>query len=113
MANPHKVFYKGTENDFIVFVEDSEALKKYRSNDKTVPLVDVISIYKVYTNRQGGNEGVIDEASNSELQNEFGTRNIDEVLLKIIREGSDKLNPELQHGKSPHNDSKGPAYIGH
>lgn len=91
MAQPHKLFYKGKENDFVIFTEDPEATKKYKNGDKTVPLIDIVSIYKVFVNRQGGVEGLLDEASKLELQNEFGPKaNVDDVIKIILNEGDDK-----------------------
>lgn len=91
MPQPHKIFYKGQENDFVIFTENPELIAKYRKGDSTIPLIDVLSIYKVFINRQGGVEGVLDEASKAELHNEFGKQaTVDEVIQKILREGSDK-----------------------
>lgn len=91
MAHPHKIFYKGKENDFVIFTENPEEIKKYKSGDKTVPLIDILSIYKVFINRQGGVEGVLDEASRAELQNEFGSKaNVDDVIKTILDQGDDK-----------------------
>lgn len=91
MAQPHKIFYKGKENDFVIFTENPEEIKKYKNGDKTVPLIDILSIYKVFINRQGGVEGVLDEASKSELQNEFGAKaNVDDVIKLILDKGNDK-----------------------
>jgi len=42
-----KVHYKGTSDDFLVFVDDIEAYKKWLG-DKSVPLVEVISSFKVF-----------------------------------------------------------------
>lgn len=111
MVQPHRLFYKGQECDFVIFIEDPELLQKYRNNDTTIPLIDVLSIYKIFVNRQGGVEGVLDEASKHELQNEFGTKNADEVIKKIVTEGTDKLSVSVHRGHNAHNDSMGPATI--
>ncbi len=42
-----KVHYKGQEDDFIVFVDDPEELKKWRK-DKSIPLAQVMSGWKVF-----------------------------------------------------------------
>lgn len=91
MAQPHKVFYKGQENDFVVFVDNPTLLEKYHKGDNTIPLIDIVSIYKVFVNRQGGVEGILDEASKQELQSEFGDKaNVDDVIKAILKQGSDK-----------------------
>ena len=42
-----KVHYKGAEDDFIILVDSAEAVQKWKG-DKTVPLVDVVSGWKVF-----------------------------------------------------------------
>lgn len=42
-----KVHYAGKEDDFVIFVEDGEALKKWK-NDKSIPLSQVVSGYKIF-----------------------------------------------------------------
>jgi hypothetical protein len=42
-----KVHYKGKDDDFIVFVDSPEDVKKWK-NDKTVPLAQVVSGWKVF-----------------------------------------------------------------
>lgn len=42
-----KVFYKGKSEDFIVFVDDVEILKKWK-NDRSIPLADVVNGWKIF-----------------------------------------------------------------
>jgi len=42
-----KVHYKGSSEDFIVFIESVENLQKWKS-DKTVPLIDVVDSFDVF-----------------------------------------------------------------
>lgn len=91
MASPHKIFYKGNQSDFVIFIEDPKLVEKYKAGDSTLPLIEIVSIYKVFVNRQGGVEGVLDEASKEELQNEFGkSANVDTAIKTILKEGQDK-----------------------
>lgn len=84
------MFYKGKSADFVIFVESHEILAKYHK-DNNVPLIDVVSTYKVFVNRQGGVEGVLDEASKKELQNEFGEKaRVDNAIRAILKAGDDK-----------------------
>lgn len=112
MVQPHKLFYKGNENDFILFVESADLLTKYRKGDTSIPLIDLVSIYKVFTNRQGGVEGVLDEASKAELSNEFGTSDTDAVIKKILIEGSDKHSSSFTSGNGDRNQSIGAGNTG-
>lgn len=42
-----KVHYKGTEDDFIVFIAGTEILKKWKE-DKSIPLVEVVQSFDVF-----------------------------------------------------------------
>lgn len=91
MSEPHKIFYKGADYDFVIFTENPDLIQKYKAGDTTIPLSDVVSVFKVFVNRQGGVEGVLDEASKAELQNEFGSSlNVDEIIKLILEKGEDK-----------------------
>lgn len=46
-ANITKVHYKGKEDDFIVFVENAEIVRKWKG-DKTIPMVDVVNAFKIF-----------------------------------------------------------------
>lgn len=112
MVNPHKIFYKGEVCDFIIFIENLDLLEKFRNNDTTIPLIDIVSINKVFVNRQRGSEGQLDEASKVELKNEFGKLNDMEIIKKIIDEGEDKSSASIHKGHGGHNDSLNPGYMG-
>lgn len=42
-----KIFYKGKSDDFIIFIEDVDTLRKWKT-DSTVPLSDVINGWKIF-----------------------------------------------------------------
>lgn len=42
-----KIHFKGKSDDFLVFVDDIEAYKRWL-NDKSVPLVEVVSAFQVF-----------------------------------------------------------------
>lgn len=42
-----KVFYKGKSEDFVVFVDDVEILKKWKG-DRSIPLADVVNGWKIF-----------------------------------------------------------------
>ena len=46
-ANQIKVHYKGKDEDFLVFVDDAKAAKDWKS-DKSIPLAQVVSSFKVF-----------------------------------------------------------------
>ncbi|KAK7541218.1 ribosome maturation protein [Phyllosticta citribraziliensis] len=81
-----KVHYQGKEEDFIIFVDDVEAVQKWK-NDKSVPLAQVVSGWKVFVTHKHGAQGVLDGASKAALENEFGTSKDDDVVTQILEKG--------------------------
>jgi hypothetical protein len=54
-ATVTKVHYKGKADDFLVFIDDHEALKKYLSEpegQKITPLSQVVSSFQVFSTNQ-------------------------------------------------------------
>lgn len=88
-GSPLRVFYSGKDADYSVFIDSKDLYEQYKK-DSTVPLSDVISVYKVFSSRVGGNEGVLDEVSKQQLENEFGVKNVEDAILKILKEGTFK-----------------------
>ncbi|KAM0252560.1 hypothetical protein ACHAQJ_007643 [Trichoderma viride] len=82
-----KVHFKGKQEDFIVFVDDVDAYKKWQA-DKSIPLVQFISTFKVFLTHRQGNQGTYDSASKMELAAEFDTDDTDEVIQRILQQGS-------------------------
>ncbi|KAF2401743.1 putative RNA binding protein [Trichodelitschia bisporula] len=81
-----KVHYQGTDDDFVVIAESVEAVQKWKG-DKTVPLVDVVNSFQVFCTHKQGIQGQLDRASNAALENEFGTKNEDDVVKMILEKG--------------------------
>ncbi|KAJ2900510.1 hypothetical protein MKZ38_002415 [Zalerion maritima] len=106
-ATQYKVHYKGpeTENDFIIFVEDREALNKWRE-DTSVPLAHVVQSFKVFTTHQQGASGALDGASKQILETEFGT-SVDEEVIKTILQKGDVKEMEGHARNGSMNDSRG------
>ncbi|KAI9803552.1 MAG: hypothetical protein M1825_001895 [Sarcosagium campestre] len=100
-----KVHYAGKEEDFIIFVDDAESVRKWR-DDRSIPLAQVVSGWKVFVTHKHGAQGVLDAASHSTLENEFGTHRDDDVVTQILEKGTlqEVENAERQGSK---NDSNG------
>ncbi|PYH46919.1 SBDS family protein [Aspergillus saccharolyticus JOP 1030-1] len=81
-----KMFYKGASDDFVIFVDSNDIVNKWRK-DRSIPLSDVVDGFKIFVTHKHGAQGVLDNASKSSLQNEFGTDNEDECLIKILENG--------------------------
>ncbi|CAI7661362.1 hypothetical protein PCG10_004688 [Penicillium crustosum] len=103
----NKIFYKGSSDDFIVFVDDLETLKKWKS-DRSVPLTEVLNGWKIFVTHSHGAQGVLDTASQSALQNEFGTTKDDECMVKILEGGEYQATTarEREGGKNDSNGSR-------
>lgn len=46
-APQSKIHYQGKEDDFIVFVDDAEAVRQWKE-DKSIPLAQVVSGFKIF-----------------------------------------------------------------
>lgn len=94
MADVIKYFYEGKETDLIIYVTSEEKVKEYIKDPAPSKLADVVSLFKVFANRDGkGNEGILGEASHAQLENEFGKgKKIEEVIDIILREGKPNGN---------------------
>jgi ribosome maturation protein Sdo1 len=42
-----KVYYKGNSDDFVIFVDDVSAARRWK-NDRSIPLTEVLSGWKVF-----------------------------------------------------------------
>jgi len=82
-----KVHYKGSEDDFIVFVDSAKAVSDWKT-DKSTPLAQVLSGWKVFVTHRHGSQGVLDTASKSTLDAEFGTTKEEDVVAQILEKGS-------------------------
>ncbi|KAK7744162.1 hypothetical protein SLS53_003683 [Cytospora paraplurivora] len=101
-----KVHYKGSEDDFVIFIDDVATYKSWKS-DKSIPLAHFISAFKVFVTHKQGAQGAHDTASKGQLENEFGTSKEDDVITAILEKGTaqESAVPERQ---GPKNDSNGP-----
>ncbi|KAK2865090.1 hypothetical protein FQN49_003918 [Arthroderma sp. PD_2] len=101
----YKVFFKGQTDDFVVYVDDVTAVKQWRK-DKTIPLAQVVSGWKIFITHRHGAQGIHDGASKATLSNEFGTSDETECITKILENG-DLQESEGTERNGSTNDSKG------
>ncbi|KAL7412049.1 ribosome maturation protein [Mrakia frigida] len=88
-----------------IFVNPEE-LKKYKE-DKSVPLVDVVSSYDVFFSSQGAT-GQLGKASKQQLETVFGTSKDVDVVEKIIELGKVQEGKKISaSGFASTNDSRG------
>ncbi|EAQ93311.1 hypothetical protein CHGG_01546 [Chaetomium globosum CBS 148.51] len=112
-ANSPKVHYKSSnDEDFVVFLDSVESYQKWLG-DKSVPLPQVVSSFKIFTTHgrvRQGHQGILDGVSNAMLENEFGTSKDEDAVFQILEKGrlQEFSMPEREGRK---NDSKGGAYV--
>ncbi|KAI5244024.1 hypothetical protein E4T47_03823 [Aureobasidium subglaciale] len=105
-----KVHYKGSDDDYIVFVDSAQAVRDWKA-DKSVPLAQVVSGWKVFVTHNHGTQGVLDAASHSQLDNEFGTHKEEDVVQQILEKG-DIQETENSARNGDRNITQGPS-VGH
>ncbi|KAL4783273.1 ribosome maturation protein [Aspergillus varians] len=95
-ARQSKVFYKGRNEDFVIMVDDAAAVEHWRQ-DHSIPLAQVLDGWKIFSSQRGP-QGIHNEASKAMLENEFGTSDDDEVIVRMLDEGElqDNINAERQ-----------------
>ncbi|KLU91159.1 hypothetical protein MAPG_09682 [Magnaporthiopsis poae ATCC 64411] len=108
-ASTAKVHFKGNEDDFVVFVDDVEDFKKWQT-DKSVPLANFVSSFKVFVTHRHGAQGTLDGASNAVMDNEFGTH-VDEDVIKQILEKGTLQESEFAERQGRKNDANGPYIV--
>jgi len=101
-----KVFFQGKEEDFIVFVDSQRDLEAWKG-DRSIPLAQVVSGFKIMISHKHGAQGVMDGASKATLENEFGTSNEDECIIKILEKGSVQTSDKPERIGN-RNDTMGP-----
>ncbi|KAF3907600.1 hypothetical protein AA313_de0204156 [Arthrobotrys entomopaga] len=104
-SSVNKVILKKDDEEFIVLVDDKDALQKWKG-DSSVPLAQVVGAFKVYTTRGGGPQGGMDTAPKARLESAFGSKNDDEIIKIILSEGHLQVT-DTPTRESSTNDSKG------
>ncbi|KZZ94759.1 Ribosome maturation protein SBDS [Moelleriella libera RCEF 2490] len=99
-----KIHYKGSNDDFLIFVDDTEQYEKWLKGDTSIPLAQFISSFKIFLTHKQGAQGTYDAAPKNILHAEFGTDDEDEVIKKILKNGS-KQTVEMPGRQGATNDS--------
>jgi len=105
-TNQTIVHYKGTEDDYIVFVDDVETYKKWQG-DKSVALAHFISAFKIFTTNKHGAQGPYNDASKATLHSEFGETKEEEDIIKQILEKGTVQEISMPDRQGPKNESMG------
>jgi ribosome maturation protein Sdo1 len=81
-----RIHFKGKVEDFVIFVDNAKAAQDWKT-DKSIPLAQVVSAFKIFVTHGHGAQGTLDGASQATLDNEFGTHEEEEVIKLIIEKG--------------------------
>ncbi|KAF8427541.1 ribosome maturation protein [Tirmania nivea] len=90
-----RVHYKGDHNDFVIFAESPEIVCRWKK-DRSIPLMEVVDGFHIFTTRHQGAQGHLEEASHLALDSEFGTHNVDDVVRHILERGEVKEGKERE-----------------
>ncbi|KAM3066869.1 hypothetical protein ACMFMG_007014 [Clarireedia jacksonii] len=103
-----KIHYKGKneDEDFVVYVDSQQAVLDWKK-DKSVPLTQVVGLFKVFVTHKHGAQGTLDEASKSQLANEFGDDKKQEDIIQLILEQGDIQKSSTSERQGNTNDNKG------
>ncbi|KAG6013190.1 hypothetical protein E4U54_006992 [Claviceps lovelessii] len=99
-----KVHLQGRNDDFLVFVDDVDEYKKWLKGDTSIPLARFVSTFQVFLTHKQGTQGTYDAAAKNILAAEFDTENVDEVIKKILKNGT-MQNMEMPGRQGSTNDS--------
>ncbi|KAF2996522.1 hypothetical protein E8E13_006218 [Curvularia kusanoi] len=104
-----KMHYKGpiTGDDYVIYITSAEAMRNWK-NDRTIPLVDVLDAFFVFVSHKHGAQGLLDHASNAQLESEFGTHKIEDVVQKILENGQVIQNKSSEK-QGDRNSTNGPG----
>ncbi|CDH56412.1 hypothetical protein RO3G_05262 [Lichtheimia corymbifera JMRC:FSU:9682] len=84
-----KVVYKSdNDQEFFVFTNPGE-VSKWRK-DKSIPLVDVVQSFDVFTTPTGSQTGTAERPSKGILESAFNTSKKEDVVRQIVEVGEEK-----------------------
>ncbi|KAL0091210.1 ribosome maturation protein [Phycomyces blakesleeanus] len=86
--NSAKIILKANDQEFFVIASPHMAAK-WR-NDKTIPLIDVVQNFDVFTTPSGSITGEFIRPSKGTLESAFGTDSVDTIVKKIVSEGTEQ-----------------------
>ncbi|KAK5936513.1 hypothetical protein PMZ80_011260 [Knufia obscura] len=81
-----RIYFKGKDDEFVIFVNNAEAAERWNS-DKSTPLVRVVKTFQIFKTREHGSQGGLLIASNADLRDEFESDDIDKIIEIILEKG--------------------------
>ncbi|CAO3647498.1 unnamed protein product [Cunninghamella blakesleeana] len=84
-----KVYIQDDQNNEIYVIANPSTYNRWKT-DKTIPIVDVVQSYDIFTSPPGGNILPADRPSKGYLEDVLGTSNTDDAVRMIIEKGKVK-----------------------
>ncbi|KAK9453429.1 ribosome maturation protein [Dipodascopsis uninucleata] len=105
MSLVSKVVYRGSTDVFEVLILSPDHYKRYMK-DHSIPLVNIVASFKIFVSQRG----VLNEASNAAIENEFGNISRDEAISNILERGEfqESSKPMDENSYRSRNDTYGP-----
>merc|ERR1712072_1501198 len=101
----HKLVWKPDPTDtleFITVIDDVDA---------TIPLVEIVDTFEVFTTNVGGNQGLLERPSKQQLDSIFGTHKDDDIMVTMIQKGEIKESNDAMASKyNNRNDAGGVSF---
>eukprot|EP00527_Entomoneis_sp_CCMP2396_P005623 CAMPEP_0198148160 /NCGR_PEP_ID=MMETSP1443-20131203/40185_1 /TAXON_ID=186043 /ORGANISM="Entomoneis sp., Strain CCMP2396" /LENGTH=112 /DNA_ID=CAMNT_0043812777 /DNA_START=60 /DNA_END=398 /DNA_ORIENTATION=+ len=85
-------------NTMVLMVEDG-MYQKYKGGDKSIPLGEVVSSYKVFKYANPGKSGKLGHPSKREMEDTFGTSRDHDIVLFMLEKGKLHGKTELEKGE--------------
>ncbi|GAA5836007.1 hypothetical protein JCM3766R1_005126 [Sporobolomyces carnicolor] len=93
-----KVVYKPdsmSTEEYIVILQDADLANKWIAGDRTIPLVDIVDSFDVFTTGQGA-QGILERPSKQVLDTVFGSTNQNDIVETVLEKG------RILSGTTPH-----------
>ncbi|KAF9464854.1 DUF1960-domain-containing protein [Collybia nuda] len=91
-----KVIYKPdhTSTSEYTVIVNPEEFKKWKDGDTSIPLSEVVDSFTVFHSSQG-RSGFLGQASQQQLDTDFGTVKNDEIVKEILTKGRDQASDSI------------------
>ncbi|KAI8344309.1 ribosome maturation protein [Chlamydoabsidia padenii] len=84
-----KLIHKSESGEEYYIIAIPDMVAKWKK-DKTIPIVDVVQSFDIFTSPAGGNVFPADRPSKGQLESVFNTSNTDEIARYLVENGTAK-----------------------
>ncbi|GAA5896741.1 Rtc3p [Sporobolomyces salmoneus] len=94
--------------EYIIIIQDKEAAEKWIAGDRTIPLVDIVDSFDVFTTGQGA-QGILERPSKQVLDTVFSSTNQNDIVETVLEKGR-ILSGDIPHKFASKNDQRSGNY---